>query len=99
MSTYNVVYEEGVLKVEFGEPSQNNQIVQDAEKACEMLPKEQLYGKVLKVNGPASMPVAFTIAHAFSHLVPAIAVYDPKLGGYVVAITHSPDYKVGDVIQ
>lgn len=102
MSTYNIEVQGDILKVGFGEDAQNDQIVQDAaEKLDRLIASGDLAGgTLLKVNGPASLPVAFVLAHKVAHLYGAIAVFDPKLGRkYVVCITHNPSYRLGDVID
>lgn len=99
MATYIINLENDVLSVGFGEPAQNDEIVKDAKIVLdEMLKSQQLHGKLLKINGAASLPVAFVISHAVSHLYGAIAVYDPKLQKYVVSISHTPEVRVGDLI-
>lgn len=102
MTTYHLDFVDDVLKINFGDPAQNDQIVQDAAARLEELSTSGVLkgGTLLKINGPASIPVAFVIAHKVGHLYGAIAVYDPKLGGkYVVCITHNPAYKLGDIID
>lgn len=101
MNSYNVSLVDGVLKVGFGTPAQNDQIVRDAKaRLDEMVASKELDGgKVLRINGPASLPVAVTIAHAVAHLYEAIAVFDPKLGKYVVAVSHGTDHAPGDLID
>jgi CRISPR-associated protein Csx3 len=102
MTTYTIALIDQVLTVGFGEPAQNDQIVRDATARLDELTESgQLTGgTLLKINGPASMPVAFVIAHKVAHLYGAIAVYDPKLGNkYVVCITHTPTYQLGDLID
>jgi CRISPR-associated protein Csx3 len=92
MSTYNVslvpAQAEGtvLLKVAFGDPGQNDQIVKDAIKALDDL--GQIGGKTCLVNGPASLPVAMALAHRLVHLLTEVACFDPKLGAYVVAVSH-----------
>lgn len=100
MTTYKIGWEGEVLKITFGEPAQNDRIVQDAAARLEEMIEagELTGGSLLKINGPASVPVAFVIAHKVAHLYGAIAYFDPKLGQYVVCITHHPDYKLGDLI-
>lgn len=101
MTTYNVSLSNGVLKVGFGVPAQNDQIVRDAEtRLDEMIESGELSGgKILRVNGPASLPVAMVISHKVAHLYGAVACFDPKLGRYVVAISHDPAYPIGDLIN
>jgi CRISPR-associated protein Csx3 len=75
-----------LLKVSFGEPADNTVIVRDAVNA---LAECQLSGgKTVYVNGPASLPVAMVIAHGVCHLFTEVACFDPKLQGFVVAISH-----------
>jgi CRISPR-associated protein Csx3 len=104
MNTYEIELEGNVLKVGFGQAAQNDRIVQDvALRLDEMIQDRTLAGgPLLRVNGPASMPVAFVLAHRLVHLYGAIAVFDPKLAEpckYVVCITHNAMYKLGDLIE
>ena len=98
---FKINLEGEVLKVGFGEPAQNDQIVKDAvERLDEMVSTGELAGgPVLKINGPASLPVAIAIAHAVSHLYEVVAVFDPKLGKYVVSVSHGNEHQPGDVID
>jgi CRISPR-associated protein Csx3 len=106
MTTYNIKLEGDILKVSFGEPATNDQIVRDAAECLEKMTEtgELAGGSLLKINGPASLPVCYVIAHKVSHLYGAIAVFDPKIGArgtskYVVCISHNPAYKLGDLID
>jgi CRISPR-associated protein Csx3 len=105
MTTYKIDLQENVLKVGFGEPAQNDQIVKDAAARLDELIETGVLsgGSLLKINGPASLPVTCVVAHKVAHLYGAVAVYDPKLeaekGKYVVVISHNPAYKLGDVIH
>ena len=101
MSSYNVALVEGVLKVGFGTPAQNDQIVRDAEaRLDEMVASGELKGGTLvRVNGPASLPIAMVLAHRLAHLFGAVACFDPKLGKYVVAISHHPEFALGQLID
>jgi CRISPR-associated protein Csx3 len=102
VTTYNISLEsDGVLRIGFGQPAQNDQIVKDAPtRLAEMIKSEAIVGgEVIRVNGPASLPVAMTLAHSLGHLYQAVACYDPKLSRYVVAIAHGDKYKVGDLIE
>lgn len=101
MTTYNINLTDGVLKVGFGQPAQNDQIVRDAEKRCdEMIANGELAGgDVIRVNGPASLPVAMVLCHKVAHLYGAVACFDPKLSKYVVAVSHNPSYTIGDLVD
>lgn len=108
MTTYSINYEGGILKIGFGEPAQNDQIVKDAKAAAESIKNDLMGLELLKISGPASLPVAMLLAHEFSHVVGAVACFDPKLkhpddetpkGAFVVCISHNASFKVGDLIQ
>jgi len=103
MATYNISFDpqSGVLRVAFGDPAQNDQIVRAAVKRlAEMTESGELSGgPMIKINGPASLPVAVAIAHGVSHLFETVAVFDPKLGKYVVSVSHGETYKPGDLID
>ncbi|MBD2775410.1 CRISPR-associated protein Csx3 [Iningainema sp. BLCCT55] len=100
MTTYLMELKDDILRVNFGEPAQNDQIVRDAAaRLDEMASGELKGGQLLKINGPISIPVAFVLAHKVSHLYGAIALFDPKLGKYVICITHNPEYNLGELID
>lgn len=101
MSAYNIEMNGSVMKVGFGEPSQNDEIVRAAvARLNEMTESGELSGgEIVKINGPASLPVAVAIAHGVNHLFETVAVFDPKLGKYVVSVTHGTEYKPGDLID
>jgi len=90
-----------VLNVKFGNPATNAEIVQDAARILAEIKEDGGLqgGPLLRINGPASLPCAFTIGHAVFHAYGAIAVWDPKLQKYVVSISHNPDYSIGDLID
>ena len=99
--TYNMNLVGGVLKIGFGQLSQNDQIVKDVEKRITQLKEDGNLagGEIIKINGPASLPVAMVIAHGIGHLYQAVACFDPKLNKYVVAIAHGNIYQVGDLVD
>lgn len=101
MATYNINRNGDTLKIGFGELAQNDQIVRDVvARLAEMEQAGELNGGgVIKLNGPASLPVAVAIAHGVLHKFSAVGVFDPKLNKYVVAATHDPAYVVGDLID
>ena len=100
MSTYKINREGDVLRIGFGAPAQNDEIVKDVEGRLEemMLDGELTGGGTLKINGPASLPVAIVITHNVVHLFDAIACFDPKMNAYIVCISHGSEHSVGDII-
>ena len=101
VTPYNIELQAGILRIKFGEPAQNDQIVKDAAARLEEMAQsgELAGGELLKINGPVSIPVAFVLAHKLAHIYGAIGFYDPKLAKYVICITHNPAYKLGDLID
>lgn len=101
MKSYSVIRTNNVLNLSFGDPAQNDQIVKDVVARLNEMDKsgELSGGGVILLNGPASLPVAVAIAHAVAHRFAAVAVFDPKLNGYVVSVTHDPAYKLGSIIS
>lgn len=103
MSTYLTELDGKILQVGFGQPADNDRIVRDATDQIDRLIAngEMTGGEILCINGRASMPVGFAIAAKVGHIFGAIAVSDPKLGKdtFVVAITHSPTYQLGEVLR
>ena len=102
MTTYTIKVEKGnTLKIGFGQPAQNDQIVKDAAECLDdLIRRGQIAGgEVIRVNGPATMPVAMVLAHGVGHLYQAVTCYDPKLSKYVVVIAHGDKYKIGDLLD
>jgi CRISPR-associated protein Csx3 len=85
-----------LLTLAFGVAAQNDQIVRDAIEAvgaCELVG-----GDLVLLNGPASLPVAIALGHAVAHKFGAVGCFDPKMGGYVISVTHNPAFEVGQLI-
>jgi CRISPR-associated protein Csx3 len=106
MSTYYISVDGDVLKVKFGNPGDGDQIVRDAALCLDGLIESGKLagGRLLKIDGPASLPVCYLIGHKVSHLYGAIAIFDPKIGRpgyktYITAVTHTPAYKLGELIE
>lgn len=87
-----------LLTVGFCDPAQNDEIVMEVEETMKSLKASGLGGKLVLINGPASLPVAIVLGHHLAHQFGAIGVFDPKMAGYVVCISHGSDHKIGDVI-
>ncbi len=90
---------DGVVTVEigFGSPAENTAIVPEAIQSLDALGLQG--GRGIHFTGPASLPVAMALAHAVAHLYGYVACYDPKLGGYVVAISHDPAVRPGHLLR
>lgn len=98
---YKIAIDEEVMRVGFGKLASNDVIVRDVVESLQDLKAEKILsgGPILKINGAASLPVAVAIAHEVTHLYGAVAVFDPKLQMYCVAVSHFPAYEVGDLID
>lgn len=77
------------------------------EKLQQLIEDEPMRGRLLKINGAASLPITAVIIHKVAHLYGAVAIFDPKIpvpdtniaGGHVVSISHDPEYKLGMVLS
>jgi len=100
MATYNISLDGDTMHIGFGEPASNDIIVQEVATTLNRMKAsgEMMGGHLLKITGPASLPVAFVIAHSVLHIYGAVAVFDPKLQRYVVVVAHGADHHVGDLI-
>jgi len=102
MTTYTIELDNDTLKVDFNRdiPAKGCQIVRDAERRLDEMLKSGEFkgGSLLKIFGPQSLPVCYAITHKVAHLYGAIAVSDPRIG-YVVVISTTPAYQVGDRIE
>ena len=69
------------------------------EKINQLIANQKLKGgKLLKINGKSSVLASFVIAHKVCHLYANVAIFDPKIDGYVVALRHGGVYSVGDYL-
>lgn len=112
--TVNGGTEATLFRVGFGDPAQNDAIVQDADARFKEIfsetekpedidgaMKPARNGELALVNGPASVCAALVIGHNIAHRFGAVAGFDPKIPGdkkYVICITHTPKYKLGDLV-
>jgi CRISPR-associated protein Csx3 len=86
-----------LVQLKFGDPANNDLIVPDAIKAIQDLNLKG--GPGILFDGKASLPVAMAIAHLVAHLYQFVACADPKMGKFVVVISHTPDHRPGDLIE
>jgi CRISPR-associated protein Csx3 len=84
------------LNIGFSKPATNTIVLPDAIAAIAELKLPG--GRGVRFNGRASLPVAMALAHSVAHLYGYVACYDPKLQGYVVAISHDPALRPGQLL-
>ncbi|MEM1694583.1 MAG: CRISPR-associated protein Csx3 [Ignisphaera sp.] len=53
---------------------------------------------VIKITGRGPVWLYSAVVHTASHLAKAVAVFDAVNKKYVIVVTHSPEYRVGDVL-
>ncbi len=108
MSSYLLRLEGDTLYGEFNrqEPASGDRLVVDVtQRIDEMLQQGILTGgNLLKVEGPQSVAVAYTLAQRLTPLYGVIAVMDPKTCRpgykvYIVAISRVKEYRPGDLIE
>jgi len=107
--SFFIGWDRDVLRVQINPAVQvdGDQIVRDAKvQLQQLMDSGQLPGgkQLLKINGRATVLASFVLALELSHLYSAIALFDPKLGTlsldrYIVSISHTQDYQVGDTID
>jgi len=106
--SFFVRWEGDVLRVEINNAVQadGDQIVRDVKAQLqELINSGQLTGgKLLKINGRSTVLASYVIALELAHRYSAIAVFDPKIGDrgldrYIITISHTPDYQVGDRVD
>ncbi|MEO3705298.1 hypothetical protein [Trichormus azollae] len=70
MTTYKIKFKEGTLRIDFGEPAQNDRFVKDTAAHLGEIAQlgELSKGKLLRINGSVSIPVAFVLAHKLAHI-------------------------------
>lgn len=86
-----------LLRVGFGEVATGDAVVRAIVDALEGIALPG--GRLALVNGRISVAGAMALAHHLAHLYGAVAMFDPKLGGHIVTISHDPAHKVGEVIR
>lgn len=100
-------YEEGLcertapgklFRVGFGDPAPSNEIAREVDTRLAEIKASGVCGPLALVNGPMAVVIGLQVGHILSHLFGSVGVFDPKLGGYVVALSHGGPYAVGDVI-
>ncbi|MEI7463424.1 MAG: hypothetical protein WCK03_03455, partial [Candidatus Taylorbacteria bacterium] len=100
-----------LYKVGFGRPAQNDQIVKDVLVELEKIENSgtvkdfsdstnarSTLSELALINGPASLPVSMVLGNYLDKRFKAVAVFDLKLGKYVVSIANDSQYSVGDLV-
>lgn len=103
MSTFRISLQNDTLHISPNseQPATTDCLVKDAIAHLDnMIAQGTLSGgALLKVNGPAPLPVGFAIAHKLAPLYRAIAAFDPKVHSYIVVIAQDSAYTCGELIQ
>ena len=56
-------------------------------------------GKLLVLSGRGPIWMYCMLLHSLLHVVPAIAVFDPKVGGAIVVASHTQEYREGQIVE
>lgn len=97
MAVFNMSFDNDTLTLGFGDPATGDAVVAGIVDALKALPPN-FGGKLLKVTGPTTVAGALAIGHFAAHKFGAVAMFDPKLQKFIVAISHDPDFAVGDLL-
>jgi GTPase SAR1 family protein len=95
--------ENGILQVNFNNniaADNNHLIVYVEEQLNELIEKNYFkQDKLLKINGGCSLSLSISIAYKMSALYQAIAWFEPRLNKYLVSISNSDEYKIGQLVD
>lgn len=99
MAICNMEITDDVLTLTYGD-ALNDQIVRATSISLEQIRKEGklIGGQLLKINGSASMAASFVLAYRVQHYG-AVAVFDAELEKYVIVISRSPFYPIGQLLD
>lgn len=76
--------------------AQGDEIVQSIVRQLEALPLRG--GRLVTFDGQISVAGAIALGHRLAHLYAAVAMFDPKMQGFIVAVSHDPEFAVGQLI-
>lgn len=108
MSSFQLSLTGDTLRVGFNRELSvdGDRLVRDASAQLDWMLDQGLFtgGKLLKIDGPQSVSIAYLLAHRLAPLYGAIAILDPKIGRpdyrtYIVAISQGAGYQVGDLVE
>lgn len=101
MTSFKIRLQDNILHIDFGQQADNDQIVRDIYRSTQaLIEKEGLHGcPLLGINGPTSIVGAYALAEQVADLVDTLAIYDPKMGVYVVVKSSTTSYNVGDQLK
>ena len=104
-STFFASVEGNILKVGCIRAEGNQIAVDAAARIDELIAEGKLKGgKLLRVNGKATLLTSYVLAHRLGHLYSAIAVFDPKIcdmgrDRYIVALSHGSNSAIGSILE
>jgi len=108
MSSFQLSLTGDTLQVGFNreQSADGDRLVKDAKAQLDQMLDQGLFtgGKLLKIDGPQSISIAYVLAHRLAPLYAAIAVLDPKIGKpdhrtYIVVISQGSAYQVGELVE
>lgn len=93
----------GILQVGYNHnvAAENNHVIVYIEKRLNELIEENYFapGKLLKINGGSSLWLSIFIAYKLSGLYQTIAWFEPRLNKYLVSMSNSDEYKIGQLVD
>lgn len=104
-STFFANVEGDILKVGYIRTDGNQIAIDAAARIDELVASGHLKGgKLIRINGKATLLSCYVIANRLGHLYSAIAVYDPKIcdvgiDRYIVALSHGSGMAIGSVLE
>ena len=104
-STFSANVEGDILKVDCIRTNGNQIAIDASARIKELIASGQLRGgKLIRINGKATLLSSYVIASLLGHLYSAIAVYDPKIcdvgiDRYIVALSHGSGMAIGSILE
>lgn len=100
MSSVSLQLDGEILHIKFNQAAQTPTIIQDTWHQLNRMVQKNLLpgGPFIGVNGASTLVSGYAISQVLAERYDTVAVYDPKLDGYVVVVASTGLYPRGEVI-
>lgn len=83
------------LAIQITNPGKTEEMVKELR---EKLREVEINCSLCMITGNLTIPLSMVVAHHAVHRAKAVAVFDPSINRYIVVVSHSHGWKVGDSI-
>ena len=100
MSSVSLELDGEILHIKFNQAAQTPTIIRDTYDQLDEMVQENLLpgGPFIGVNGASTLLSGYAISQLLGQRYDTVAVFDPKLDGYIVVISSTELYQLGEVI-